>query len=40
LEDRALLSAIAPAEMRQAYSIDQVKFGAAGIPGNGAGQTI
>ncbi len=40
LEDRALLSAITPAEMRQAYGIDQVKFGAAGIPGNGAGQTI
>jgi hypothetical protein len=40
LEDRALLSAITPAEMRQAYGIDEVKFGAAGIPGNGAGQTI
>jgi hypothetical protein len=40
LEDRALLSAITPAEMRQAYGIDKVKFGAAGIQGNGAGQTI
>jgi PKD domain/Putative Ig domain len=40
LEDRALLSAISPVQMRQAYGIDKIQFGAAGIPGNGAGQTI
>jgi hypothetical protein len=34
LEDRALLSAITPAQMREAYGIDQVKFGSADIPGN------
>ncbi len=40
LEDRALLSGITPAALREAYGLDQVKFGSAGIPGNGAGQTI
>jgi subtilase family serine protease len=40
LEDRALLSAISPVQMRQAYGIDKIQFGTAGIPGNGAGQTI
>jgi len=40
LEDRLLLSALSPADVRKAYGIDQIKFGAAGVAGNGAGQTI
>jgi len=40
LEDRVMLTTISPVQMRQAYGIDQVKLGAAGLPGNGAGQTI
>ncbi|HEV8067517.1 MAG TPA: PKD domain-containing protein [Planctomycetaceae bacterium] len=40
LEDRLMLTAISPVEMRRAYGIDQIKLGAAGLAGNGAGQTI
>jgi hypothetical protein len=40
LEDRLMLSALSPADVRKAYGIDQIKFGAAGVAGNGAGETI
>lgn len=40
LEDRLLLTTISPVELRKAYGIDQIKFGSAGLAGNGAGQTI
>jgi hypothetical protein len=40
LEARLLLTTISPVDLRKAYGIDQIKFGAAGLAGNGAGQTI
>ncbi len=41
LETRTVPTAISsPAILRAAYGIDQIKFGASGIVGNGAGQTI
>ena len=40
LESRLLLTTISPVDLRKAYGIDQIKFGAAGLAGNGAGQTI
>ena len=38
LEPRQLLSALTPVQVRHAYGIDQINYGA--TPGNGAGQTI
>jgi hypothetical protein len=41
LEKRTVPTAISsPAILRAAYGIEQIKFGASGIVGNGAGQTI
>jgi PKD domain len=40
LEARLLLTTISPVDLRKAYGIDQIKLGAAGLAGNGAGQTI
>jgi hypothetical protein len=41
LETRTVPTAVSsPAILRAAYGIDQIKFGASGIVGNGAGQTI
>jgi hypothetical protein len=38
LEERVVPAAITPAQLRAAYGVDQIKFGA--TAGNGAGQTI
>jgi PKD domain len=40
LEQRILLTTISPVDLRKAYGIDQIKLGAAGLAGSGAGQTI
>jgi hypothetical protein len=40
MEDRVVPATLTPTLIRQAYGIDQIRFGAAGIVGNGAGQTI
>jgi hypothetical protein len=40
MEPRVVPATITPAQLRAAYGIDQIRFGAAGIVGNGAGQTI
>src|SRR5215469_9902724 len=38
LEDRALLSAMTPAQVSHAYGVDQIMFGS--VKGDGTGQTI